>query len=161
MYMSRGELIWQTYQDESFHLNFPRKLAGFTPHWLPGLKNIDFQDMYHADSIRFYQESDRKDSYENGVYVFFKYIPDKNFTRTIANGYQVNVREAPDTKSRSIGFLSPGQHVTLRETGNLEYLPEYGTFPWYLITYNPPGGGNWKPGYVYGAFVEPIEEDGY
>jgi hypothetical protein len=78
--------------------------------------------------------------------------------KTITGSNAVRVREAPRLKSKVVETLYAGEDITIIAQGKRENIAPWGEFYWYKVNYQ----NFWTPanphtGYIFGAFLEPIE----
>lgn len=69
------------------------------------------------------------------------------------DGDGVNLRAAPATDAESLGKLKRGEGLEVTGTGPLEAIGTSGRHPWYYVKVLRSG----KLGWVFGAFLKPIE----
>ena len=72
-------------------------------------------------------------------------------------GMNVNVRKNPDTKSDLAGIVSAGDSVYIVNIGRKEKIGDLGENKWYEVAYIPAGSKKEVKGWIYGAFLEPVE----
>ena len=114
-----------------------------------------FDKILHADSILSFCESSYnvQDIFIADLTDKICFVPPAKGTKTIINAKRVNIREKDTVNSSSI--LTPlfGEIVEILEKGKEENIAPYGMHNWYKVVVND------KTGYIYGAFLEPIERE--
>lgn len=87
--------------------------------------------------------------------VTFTYEVDSG--KTIINRNNVVIRAAEGSNSSIAKVVNAGRDITIISQGKKEYLSPWGDFFWYKIKYER-FFTNDQIGYVFGAFIEPIEK---
>jgi len=80
------------------------------------------------------------------------FVSPRKRTKTIINARGVNIREKSNTNSSSILVPRFGEIVEILEKGREENIEPFGKNNWFKVNVNN------KTGYVFGAFLEPVEE---
>jgi hypothetical protein len=87
------------------------------------------------------------------IYIINKcrFVKPKKNENTIINANNVIIRSKPSRKSHAIGKLRIASRIKILEFFNKQEITPWGEFYWYKISfYN-------KIGYIFGAFIEPVE----
>ncbi|MDR2971841.1 MAG: SH3 domain-containing protein [Bacteroidales bacterium] len=96
------------------------------------------------------------DSFPSGsATVTFSY--DVNSGKTIVGSNQVRIRDAAHLKSNIVATLYAGDDITILEQSKRENISPWGEFYWYKVKYQNFYAED-HTGYIFGAFLEPVEQ---
>ncbi|MCL2681950.1 MAG: SH3 domain-containing protein [Bacteroidales bacterium] len=106
----------------------------------------------HIDSLKWYLEIEEipLQPLPNCKKVRFD-KPSSNQT-TYTNSLNINLREQPNTSSKIIGTMTIGERVKILDVLHQENINNSGNHNWYKIDRNG------MVGYIFGAFLEPVEK---
>jgi len=105
----------------------------------------------HIDSLRTYLQIETLQPPPNCKTVQFD-KPAKNQI-TFTNGYNINLREAANISSKVITTIDIGERVKIVDVLQEESIKNLGNHNWYKIEKNGVDG------YIFGAFLEPVEKE--
>ncbi|HEO65529.1 MAG TPA: SH3 domain-containing protein [Spirochaetes bacterium] len=91
----------------------------------------------------------------SGSYTFR--MPKKE-NNTIINDNNVILRSKPTTKSKKLNYLNVGGYIYILSVGKEESIGKWGKHHWYKIRYSHLETDKEIIGWVFGAFLEPVEE---
>jgi hypothetical protein len=156
IYMKKNKLLLskgETYDDNNGNpiaLSFFIKKGKISKE----IKGIPFGHTAHLDSLK-KQYNNNLEMPKNCFQVVFS-LPEIG-SSTFINAINTEVRTSANFKSQVIDTLKMGQDVRIIESTKDENVREIGTYPWYKIEYTTDFGNTLKTGYVFGAFLEPVE----
>jgi hypothetical protein len=78
--------------------------------------------------------------------------------KTIVGSNNVRIRDAAHLKSNVVETLYAGDDITIIEQSKRENIAPYGEFYWYKVSYQNFFVDD-HTGYIFGAFLEPIETE--
>ena len=120
------------------------------------IKGIPFAHIAHLDSLKKQYNNDLKMP-EDCLQVGFS-IPEVG-SSTFVNAINAEIRTSANSKSTVIDTLKMGTDVLILERTKDENMKGIGSYPWYKIEYTIDFGNTIKTGYIFGAFLEPIEKE--
>jgi len=105
----------------------------------------------HIDSLKSYLQIETLQLPPDCKKVQFN-KPSKRQT-TFTNNYNINLREAANLSSKVITTIDIGERITVLDVLQEESIKNTGNYNWYKIKKND------MEGYVFGAFLEPVEKE--
>jgi len=106
---------------------------------------------FHVDSLKSYKRIETLQPPPNCKKVQF--VKPTNNQMTFTNSHNINLRKEPNVLSKVIRIMEIGNIVRISDVLQEETIKGIGTYHWYKIEFNQ------IEGYIFGAFLEPVEEE--
>ncbi len=158
-------LAYKTYSDEfgdsiTFNYNLQYVYSadyknlhtqGYSNKYPSTIGEWNLSNYTHVDSLKLYSKIDVLQALPDSKKVkFFK--PSKNQISFI-NGHEVNLKEQSNTSSKVIRTMNIGEKVTISNVLQEDLIENIGHYNWYKVK------NNHTIGFVFGAFLEPVEKE--